>query len=95
MFIHVGIILWTVKLYSFPFHLQSAALAAKTPLDPVVEIQLLFQITNADMPDCKSVGPSGELPLASEQMSQPLASLPGCSGCPESTVPCHNTTMPI
>lgn len=49
---------------------------------------------NVDMPDCKSIVRQENFHFASEQMSQLLAPLPGCSGCRGSTMPCRNTTMP-
>lgn len=49
---------------------------------------------NVDMPDCKSIVRQENFHFASEQMSQLLAPLPGCSGCRGSSMPCRNTTMP-
>lgn len=61
-----------------PFYPHRLFLQTNIIFDPVAEIHLLFQITSVDVPGCKSVVPSGELPPCFGANESTRASVPGC-----------------
>lgn len=61
-----------------PFYPHRLFLQTNIIFDPVAKIHLLFQITSVDVPGCKSVVPSGELPPCFGANESTRASVPGC-----------------